>query len=129
MQVMEFDCRLHLPVKYKAMKTIFIYLLAGGMILSSCASHKKTIQGATTIASVAADGSCYDKAIFINEDHERPGIDAEYAWIRTRYPGYKLKGQSLNYSNNKPYDIIHITTGDGTAKDIYFDISNFYGKF
>ena len=75
------------------------------------------------------DGSSYDKAIVIHEDHENQGIADEYAWIRNRYPGSKTKSQSLNYYKNQPYDIIHIVTDDGKEVAVYFDISNFYGKF
>jgi hypothetical protein len=110
------------------MKTI-IYLFAFSIFLSSCASHKKVVQGSAAAVTVTADGSSFDKAIYITEDHETPGIHAEYAWIRDKYPGYKTRGQSLNYNKSKPYDIIHITTADGLDMDIYFDISNFYGKF
>ena len=110
------------------MKKFVIYLLAGVLLASSCASHKRVAENGAASLSVT-DGSSFDKAILIKETHERPGIDAEYAWIRTQYPGSKVKGQSLMNHGGKPYDVIHITTADGTDKDVYFDISNFYGKF
>jgi hypothetical protein len=106
-----------------------LYLFAFSLLLCACSSHKKIVQGNATAVTVAADGSSFDKAIYIAEDHETPGIHAEYAWIKDRYPNYKLKGQSLGNYKNKPYDIIHITTADGRDTDVYFDISNFYGKF
>jgi hypothetical protein len=110
------------------MKTI-IYFFAFSLLLSSCASHKKIVQGSAAAVAVTADGSSFEKAIFITETQETPGVHAEYAWIRDKYPDYLLKGQSLSYHDKKPYDIIHITTADGKDMDIYFDISNFYGKF
>ena len=75
------------------------------------------------------DGSSYEKAIIINEEHEKPGIDAEYAWIRRQYPVSRTLGQALTYYKNQPYDIIHIVTADGNKSDVYFDISKFFGKF
>ena len=110
------------------MKT-FIYLFAISLLATSCASHKNAAQASASVASVTADGSSFAKAIVIKEDHERPGIDAEYAWIRDKYPGSKVNGQALVNHGNKPYDIIHITTADGAKTDVYFEISNFYGKF
>jgi len=115
------------------MKTI-VYLFAFSIVFASCASHKKVVQGSTNATSTSAptvsgDGSSFEKAVYITENQETPGIHAEYAWIREKYPNYKLKGQSLSNYKNKPYDIIHITTADGKDMDIYFDISNFYGKF
>ena len=126
---MEFAGPPHHSIKHNAMKTTFIYLFAAAILLPACASHKKAVQGTVITTSVVADGSSYDKAIFIKEDHEQPGIHAEYAWIRAQYRGSKVNGQSLNNYRNKPYDVIHITTADGTTRDVYFDISNFYGKF
>jgi len=115
------------------MKTI-IYLFAFSIIFASCASHKTVVLASTgtssaNAANASGDGSSFEKAIYITENHETPGIHAEYAWIKEKYPNYKLKGQSLSTYKNKPYDIIHITTADGKDMDIYFDISNFYGKF
>jgi hypothetical protein len=37
--------------------------------------------------------------------------------------------QSLDFNDKKPYDVLTFETTDGTKKEIYFDISNFYGKF
>jgi hypothetical protein len=79
--------------------------------------------------NLANDGSSFEKAVYITEAQETPGIHAEYAWIRNKYPGSKTRGQSLNIHEKKPYDIIHITTADGKDIDVYFDISKFYGKF
>jgi predicted RNA-binding protein associated with RNAse of E/G family len=36
--------------------------------------------------------------------------------------------QSLVFHEGKPYDILHIETIDGVQKEIYFDISSFFGK-
>ena len=110
------------------MKTL-IYLFAISLLATSCAGHKKLAQANAATTSVTADGSSFEKAIFIKETNEGPGVDAEYAWIRDKYPGSKVNGQALLNHNNKPYDLIHITTADGTKTDVYFDISNFYGKF
>jgi hypothetical protein len=93
------------------------------------ASVNKTDSAAADRAAIEKDGSSYDKAIVIKEDHESQGIHAEYAWIRNKYPGSKTRSQSLNFHDKKPFDIIHITTSDGKEVAVYFDISNFYGKF
>ena len=79
--------------------------------------------------TVERDGSSYDKAIVIKEDRESQGIHAEYGWIRNKYPGSKTRSQSLNFHDKKSYDIINITTANGEEVAVYFDISNFYGKF
>jgi hypothetical protein len=111
------------------MRRAILYLIIICALCNGCSSAKKTVHSNAATSELANDGSSYDKAIIIHEDHERPGIDAEYAWILNKYPGYKNRGQSLSNYKSKPYDIIHITTTDDKQLDVYFDISNFYGKF
>ena len=111
------------------------FILALVLIASSCSSGKKS-SGSHPNSSVnssvddaANDGLSYDKAIVIKEKTERKGIDAEYKWLRKHFPGYTLIRQSLNFENNKNYDVLSIKTSEGEKKDIYFDISNFFGKW
>jgi len=114
------------------MKIKLLSLAIIAAVCVSCSSTKKvanTTTVATTKTPVENYGSSFEKAIIINETSERVGISSEYAWLKNKYPGYKTNSQSLSYSNKKPYDILHITTTDGKAVTIYFDISNFYGKF
>jgi len=112
-------------------KIIFLFVIIG--LIASCTSSRK-VQGnkmSNPITSVNSekDGSSYKNAVVLKEKSEQAGVNAEYAWLNKYYPGYKLKLQSLNYSKKKPFDIMSIVTSDGIEKDIYFDISNFYGKF
>ncbi len=112
------------------MKRSVLFLLLLIAIGSSCSSARKTINTqAAAEVSANNDGSSFEKAVVIRQDHERQGIADEYAWIRARYPGSKTKSQALSYNNKKSYDIIHIVTDDGKEVAVYFDISNFYGKF
>jgi hypothetical protein len=103
-------------------------------LIASCSSSKKTVlsNSANTIQSVSnegRDGSSIEKAIIIKAKSDMAGVDEEYAWLRKNYPGYKSNGQALLNKNKKPYDKISITTADGDKKDIYFDITNSFGKF
>ncbi|MCX6246625.1 MAG: hypothetical protein NTW10_02725 [Bacteroidetes bacterium] len=75
------------------------------------------------------DGTSYEKAIIIFEKSESVGVHAEYEWLNNHYPGYKAGKQALTNYKKKPYDVISITTTEGKELDIFFDISNFYGKF
>jgi hypothetical protein len=65
----------------------------------------------------------------IKEKNETKGIKAEYEWLRKNYPGYEAKKQALIVQKKTPYDVITIVTENGEEKSIYFDISNFYGKY
>ena len=104
-------------------------LIVVSLLTASCASHKNIVSADASVQSADRDGSSYEKAIIINETHESSGVDAEYAWLKQKYPGYRSQGQALLFKNNKPFDLIHVLTADGNKIDVYFDISKFYGKF
>jgi len=68
------------------------------------------------------------------------GVAAEYEWLRRRYPKSKRLSQGLTtldlitgkgrakYSANQiHFDILEIQLADGRKKEIYFDISSFFG--
>jgi hypothetical protein len=104
--------------------------------VASCAVTKKSASNlgngnnfSTAIPKPTDDGLSYATAIVITEKSEMTGPNAEYEWIRNHYSDYKVKGQSLHNQNHKPYDIITIVLSDGKELPLYFDISNFFGKF
>ena len=107
------------------MKRNLLLLIIPILLFYSCAGTKK-IAG---VYQGIADGTSYKNAIIIQEKSEKAGINAEYAWIKLKYPNSSTRGQTLNYYEKKPFDIIKIITTDGRNIDVYFDISNFYGKF
>ena len=118
------------------MKKLFPFFLV--VLFASCSSTKKTqtspgsISTSSSISTVRPeerDGSNYEKAIVIKEKTESKGIAAEYKWLQANYPGYKLIRQSLNSQGKNHYDIMDIETKGGERKSIYFDITNFFGKW
>jgi hypothetical protein len=114
------------------MKEILISVLLF-FTIASCTSSKKLI-GTTPVdrgntAQFSAEGSSFENAVIIMEKSESKGVDAEYAWIRDHFPGYRPTGQSLTFHGKKPYDIIKIENASGDQKSVYFNISSFYGKF
>jgi hypothetical protein len=114
------------------MRSLFLFLFIG-TLLYSCTTSKKIVNNSDSATieadNISHDGSSFEKAIIINEKSEFKGIEAEYAWLRKNYPGYKSKQQSLLSHDGKSYDRLDIITSDGEEKSIYFDISNFFGKY
>ncbi len=111
-------------------------LLVVAFLFTSCSSTKKTTgpvasPAAATSKTVSSsgDGSDYDKAIVIDKKNESAGVAEEYKWLREHYPGYTLIKQSLKHKDGKSYDVMNIKTKEGEEKNIYFDITNFFGKF
>ncbi|MBS1663813.1 MAG: hypothetical protein JST68_22400 [Bacteroidetes bacterium] len=103
------------------MKKLILAFMA--VLAIACSSSKHSTGNSTR------DGSSYENAIVIKETSEKKGVDAEYDWLREHYPGYKRGRQALTTKNGKPYDVLSIETADGVKKDVYFDISKFFGKW
>ena len=108
-------------------KALFIII---ALLSSSVSFAKHCLKDSTRHDSVVQkDGSSYNNAIIIKATNEGDGIDAEYKWLADHYPGYKTEGQSLNENGKTPYDVLHIKTNDGQRKDVFFDISSYFGKW
>ena len=106
----------------------FSTLLLIVLFLGACSPHKR-LQNSGMESRIENTGLSYPSAVIIKEKAETTGVKAEYKWLEENYPGYKMIQQSLNFKDKKPYDILKIKTAEGKTKEIYFDISNFYGKF
>jgi hypothetical protein len=119
-------------MKYKLMAAI---LITGTYI--SCTTPKNAQKNTpgdsdhdtinSGIIRAPADGKSFETAIAIQEKTETPGVHAEYQWIRDHYSNYKVTQQRLTYHNKKPYDVISIEFDDGDKREVYFDISKFFG--
>jgi hypothetical protein len=115
------------------MRKAFLLLAISTSLFIACSPSKKTSAGAQTISTAALqgkeDGLSIETAVVSKEKNEQAGVDAEYKWIKNHYTDYKIKGQSLSYAGKKSYDIITIEQSDGKEVKLYFDITNFFGKF
>jgi hypothetical protein len=116
-------------------KTITIFILFS-IFLSACSSSKKSSKlfGSSSSLTKSSpkptdNGLSYDDAIVITETKEGTGVKAAYNWIKNHYSDYSVKSQSLNFKNNKAYDIITILFADKKELLLYFDISNYFGNF
>ena len=75
------------------------------------------------------DGSSFETAIVVHGATEQTGVDAEYNYLAKHYPGYHRGKQSLTSHEKRNFDILEFTTADGKKMLIYFDITEFFGKF
>jgi ABC-type glycerol-3-phosphate transport system substrate-binding protein len=102
------------------------------LFMVSCHTSKQfpaASHGEFKINTPDRDGSSIAKAIIIEEKSEGTGVNAEYSWLDHHFPGYKSEGQALIQDGHVPYDVINIKTRAGEELKIYFDISNYFGKF
>ncbi len=115
-------------------KTIVFAILSGTLLVSCSTSKKSTSPSSNGYAlsqseKTFEDALSYATAIVINEKNEGDGVNAEYMWIKQHYSDYKFLEQSLLTHKKKPYDVNTIVLSDGKEVKLYFDISNFFGKF
>jgi hypothetical protein len=80
------------------------------------------------IAYGGGDGRTTDTAVvIIGACGSADGISAEYAWLELNLPGAKPKSQSL-ITGKRAYDLFVVVLPSGDEREVYFDISAFYGR-
>jgi hypothetical protein len=67
------------------------------------------------------DGSSPEKAIIVDS------IAEEYTWVRENCPGFAPSMQALVHHNGKPFDVLTLRAATGAERQVYFDISSFFG--
>ncbi|MFA5794609.1 MAG: hypothetical protein WC980_06025 [Candidatus Brocadiia bacterium] len=77
-------------------------------------------------------GASIDDAIIIKGvSNERDGIFLEHEYIANLFPkkgiDWKRGGQDLIYAGDKRYDRIQIKLLGGKTRELFFDITGFYG--
>ena len=76
------------------------------------------------------DGLSRENAVVIEgARHTVSGVLTEYRWLRRRYPGSQVAGQTLMRHEGRMMDVIDIRTADGELLRIFFDIHDFFGRF
>lgn len=84
------------------------------------------------IIFAGGSGDSREEAIVIkNVANHRAGVDAEYLYLEERFGErdihWRLAMQAL-LTGDKRVDRLTIELTDGTTQNIYFDISEFFGK-
>lgn len=111
------------------MKKAIMILLTVLAVACSSSKHSTATTSPGASGGATDEGTSYANAIVIKEKSEGKGVDAEYKWIREHYPKSRVKKQALVHENGKPYDILTIVTAEGQELPVYFDISNYFGKW
>jgi hypothetical protein len=94
--------------------TVLLTVVLAMMMAGCAATYIDSSQG--------RDGTSFQNAVVVGS------VRAEYLYIDRNYPGSNILSQVVTDNNGNPYDVVTITTKDGTEKEIYFDISRFYRK-
>jgi hypothetical protein len=89
---------------------------------------------AANVKIAGGDGLTIENAVIITAKSETTGIAAEYDFIGSKYGArnvaWQVLSQAVQNKKSKIYDVITIKLAKNDEKlDVYFDITNFYGKF
>ncbi|MGE5625500.1 MAG: hypothetical protein ACM3ZT_08140 [Bacillota bacterium] len=84
---------------------------------------------AAPVRYAGGDGSSVAKAVVILGATEMTGVGAEYQWLDAHFQGWKGQDQSLLNQDKKVYDVMNFTMPDGSKHTVYFDITDYFGKY
>ncbi len=91
------------------------------------------------------DGLSFETAVVPEAKTQIEGVAAQHAWIERNLPGArpappppppKLEpgeeavsfGQEVIQHDGKLYSVVHLEMPDGKSRDVYFDITGYFGK-
>jgi hypothetical protein len=118
------------------MKVFAVFLLS--FVLAACQAPSAGPRPSAALRPASADnrisfrggdGSSFESAIIIHAPDNASGVRAEYDYIKRRYPGYRFVGQALANRSGKVYDIMTFFSADGKKRVLYFDITQFFGRW
>lgn len=75
------------------------------------------------------NGSSKEKAIIIlGAENEWQGIDVEYNCIERKVGYFEIESQTFLDEGDKKYDCMKVEGSTGKKVELWFDITDFYGK-
>ncbi|RDI97437.1 hypothetical protein DVT68_16970 [Dyella solisilvae] len=97
------------------------------LALTGCQSTSSRVSGLSSTSLSSDMGGSVQSAIVIKAGDERDGVAQEYAWLAANMPGAKVLSQTLK-ADAGLFDVIEVRQPNGARRDVYFDISSFFGK-
>lgn len=74
------------------------------------------------------DGLSFERAVPIVAENSVEGVPKEYDWLRRHYPGWRRLRQELLRQEGRTYDRLTIVSPTGETRQVYFDITAFFGR-
>jgi hypothetical protein len=81
----------------------------------------------TTVYS-GGDGSSVENAVVVMAKNEDEGVRRENEWIFAHHGTFRKTGVGLATVEKRKYDAIRVELADHSEKEIFFDITSFFGK-
>jgi hypothetical protein len=97
------------------------------LVITALAGYSNAI---AAIQYSSNDGTSFEKAIVITgAPNDSAGIQAEYQYIRSHFPGATIGYQRLVTQGTRVFDLLEFLTADHQKRMIFFDITDFFGKY
>ena len=122
----------------------FGILLTLAAVLVGCSREAKpaVAQTSTKNKMHQQDGLAFETAVVVNAKTQGDGVAAQHVWIEKNLPGArpapppKVKsdeeivsfGQEVLQHAGKLYSVVHLEMPDGKPRDVYFDVTGYFGK-
>ena len=114
--------------------------LIGAVVLAAstaCAPKQEASQ-----MEKSRNGSSFETAVVLEAKTQAEGVAAQGGWIEKNLPGARPApppksaageevvsfGQEVIQHEGKLYSVRHLQMPDGAIRDVYFDISGYFGK-
>jgi len=92
-------------------------------------SEKGASRGKSFSPKISGSGASADDPIVIKgASGSSEGIRMEYMILARKFPKCSRVSQRLIHHKDRPMDVIRIRLANGTERDVFFDVSNFFGK-
>ena len=105
---------------------------ASGSLLPQAPACSKRLPDSSICFSGGDGGSIEHAVVILGAKGEQDGVAAEYKYLEMLYgprgAGYTVSSQSLLEQNGKSYDRLDIEV-KGKPLGVFFDISDYFGKF
>ena len=76
------------------------------------------------------DGILLEQAVVIlNAENTKQGVAVENLWMKWKFGGSKKLEQQLSTVEERQYDVVTVELAGGERQEIWFDITDFYGKW
>jgi hypothetical protein len=73
------------------------------------------------------EGVSAETALVVQAANEDEGVALEYLWIDTHLPGSAVTSQSLRDQGARVYDVLRVDPLIGSEREVWFDITDWYG--
>lgn len=122
-------------VRFAAKALGAVLMLIGVMaIVGTTALCGLTVYGAKWMADQLPvldgpgyEGTSAETAMVVQAMNESEGVSLEYAWVDTHLPFSTYLNQSLIFEGGRTYDVLLIDPLFGDEREVWFDITDWYG--